>query len=115
MTILGNDDCKKLCLDILAADTEADVIALLNTAGLWSSPFAWRLYGDRENNFSTIGNQQSRPDAALVEKLINSEDARLMSECMRRGIDPESPSAPQSMRAPSVPTSVRQVDPQQLL
>jgi len=99
MTVLGNDDCKKLCLDILAADTEADVIALLNTAGLWSSPSAWRLYGDRENNFSTIGNQQSRPDAALVEKLVNSEDARLMSECMRRGIDPESPSAPQNMRA----------------
>ncbi len=99
MTVLGNDDCKKLCLDILAADTEADVIALLNTADLWSSPSAWRLYGDRENNFSTIGNQQSRPDAALVEKLVNSEDARLMSECMRRGIDPESPNAPQSMRA----------------
>ena len=99
MTILGNDDCKKLCLDILAADSEADVIALLNTAGLWSSPSAWRLYGDRENNFSTIGNQQSRPDAALVEKLVNSEDARLMSECMRRGIDPESSYAPQNMRA----------------
>jgi hypothetical protein len=96
---LGNDECKKLCLDILAADTEADVIALLNTAGLWSSPSAWRLYGDRENNFSTIGNQQSRPDAALVEKLVNSEDARLMSECMRRGIDPESANAPQNMRA----------------
>lgn len=99
MNVLGNDDCKKLCLDILAADTEADVIALLNTAALWSSPSAWRLYGDRENNFSTIGNQQSRPDAALVEKLVNSEDARLMSECMRRGIDPESPNAPQNMRA----------------
>ena len=99
MTVLGNDDCKELCLDILAADTEADVIALLNAAGLWSSPSAWRLYGDRENNFSTIGNQQSRPDAALVEKLVNSEDARLMSECMRRGIDPESPNAPQNMRA----------------
>lgn len=99
MTILGNDDCKKLCLDILAADTEAGVIALLTNAGLWSSPSAWRLYGDRENNFSTIGNQQSRPDAALVEKLVNSEDARLMSECMRRGIDPESPNAPQNMRA----------------
>jgi hypothetical protein len=99
MNVMGNDDCKTLCFDILAADTEADVIELLNRAGLWSSPAAWRLYGDRENNFSTIGNQQSRPDAALVEKLVNSEDARLMSECMRRGINPESTEAPQNMRA----------------
>lgn len=99
MTILSNDDCKTLCLDILHADTEQAVISLLETAGLWSNPAVWRLYGDRENNFSTIGNQQSRPDAALVEKLVNSEDARLMSECMRRKIDPRGVDAPQSVRA----------------
>jgi hypothetical protein len=99
VNVINNDECKDLCLSILQADTEQAVIALLKTADLWSSPTAWRLYGDRENNFSTIGNQQSRPDAALVEKLVNSEDARLMSECMRRGIDPRGPHAPQSVRA----------------
>ena len=58
----------------------------------------WRYYGDYENNFNTIGNQQSRPDAALVEKLVNSEDARLMNECMERKLDPEGSDAPQTVR-----------------
>ena len=98
MRTTNNEENKKLCLDLLRVDTEVEVMDLLERAGLWSAP-VWRLYGDRENNFSTIGNQQSRPDAALVEKLVNSEDARLMSECMRRGIDPQGPSAPQSVRA----------------
>ena len=99
MNYIDNEECRTLCLNLLHADTEDGVIRLLEDAGLWASPTAWRLYGDRENNFSTIGNQQSRPDAALVEKLVNSEDARLMSECMRLGIDPRGPQAPQSVRA----------------
>ena len=98
MHTMNNDELKKLCLGLLEVDTEQEVIALLEKAGLWSTPGVWRLYGDRENNFSTIGNQQSRPDAALVEKLINSEDARLMSECLSRGIDPQAPEAPQTIR-----------------
>ena len=98
MHTMNNDELKKLCLGLLEVDTEQEVIAILEKAGLWSPPGVWRLYGDRENNFSTIGNQQSRPDAALVEKLINSEDARLMSECLSRGIDPQAPEAPQTIR-----------------
>jgi hypothetical protein len=98
MFSMTNEETKRLCLDLLHADTEDAVITLLESAGLWKAP-VWRLYGDQENNFSTIGNQQSRPDAALVEKIINSEDARLMAECLRREIDPQSPDAPQSVRA----------------
>lgn len=52
---------------------------------------------DRETNFNTIGNQQSRPDAALVEKIVNAVDARLMNECLVRGIDPEGLFAPKSI------------------
>lgn len=98
MLVFENDDLKNFCLALLKADTEKEVIALLDEKQLWSRPQVWRLYGDRENNFSTIGNQQSRPDAALVEKLINSEDARLMSECLSRGIDPQGPEAPITIR-----------------
>lgn len=90
---------KKLALDLLEVNTEHQVIALLKTAGYWDEPKSWRFYGDRENNFSTIGNQQSRPEAALVEKVINSVDARLMAACMSRGIDPTSDRAPQSINA----------------
>lgn len=33
-----------------------------------------------------------------MEKLVNSVDARLMHECLARGINPESPAAPQTIR-----------------
>jgi len=89
---------KELCLSLIKADTEEEVIQLLRDAGYWDNTAVWRFYGDRETNFNTIGNQQGRPDAALVEKLVNSVDARLMSECLVRGIDPEGVDAPQSVR-----------------
>lgn len=92
------DQIKELCLALMRADTEDEVIQLLKEAGYWDNPKVWRFYGDYENNFNTIGNQQARPDAALVEKLINSVDARLMSEALVRGIDPEGPNAPRTIR-----------------
>jgi hypothetical protein len=87
-----------LCLSLMKADTEDEVISLLEEAGYWENTLAWRNYGDNESNFSTIGNQSSRPDAALVEKLVNSVDHRLINECLTHGIDPESPEAPRSVR-----------------
>lgn len=93
-----NDAHMKLCLDLMHADTEEEVIRLLKDAGFWDNPNAWRFYGDYENNYNTIGNQQSRPDAALVEKVVNAVDATLMNKCLERGIDPEGPGAPQSIR-----------------
>ena len=69
----------QLCLALIAADSEQAVIDLLTKPGFWDDESAWRYYGDYENNYNTIGNQQSRPDAALVEKLVNSVDARLMN------------------------------------
>jgi len=59
-----NENVKRLCMDLMRTDTEADVIGILEKAGYWNNPVVWRYYGDNENNFSTIGNQQSRPDAA---------------------------------------------------
>src|SRR5204863_2538547 len=92
-----NESVKRICLALMRADTEEEVIRLLKEAGYWADQRVWRDYGDNENNFSTIGNQQSRPDAALVEKLINSVDHRLLNECLVRRIDPEGSSAPQSI------------------
>ncbi len=89
---------KALCLALMKADSEKEVIDLLNGVGLWDDKKLWRFYGDYENNYNTIGNQQGRADAALVEKVVNAVDARLMNECLVRGIDPESPEAPQSIR-----------------
>ena len=88
---------KDLALQLASAETEDRVIEILKKENLWDDLACWRPYGDNENNYSTFGNQQSSPDAALVEKLINSVDAVLMKECALRGIDPESADAPQSV------------------
>ena len=75
---------KDLCLKIAKSDNEASIISILKQAGYWDRNDCWRYLGDQENNFSTIGNQQSKPETALVEKLINSVDAVLMSECLSK-------------------------------
>ena len=90
---MNNEQKHELCRALMQAVSEAEVVEVLSAAKLWDNKRVWRPYGDRENNFSTIGNQQNRPDAALVEKLVNSVDARLMHECMALGVTPESPAA----------------------
>ena len=92
-----NQQLQDLCLSLVRADSEADVIRILKDAGYWDNPAAWRLFGDNENNFSTIGNQQNSSDAALVEKLVNSIDAVLTDECYGHQIHPESADAPRSV------------------
>lgn len=84
-------------MDLLRADTEEQVISLLQTQGYWDNPDAWRPFGGKPDNFSTMGNQSSSPDAALVEKLVNSVDAVLMGKCLAAGICPNSPDTPQSI------------------
>ncbi len=91
-------DPKELCLQLISADKEEQVVALLEEAGFWDNHDCWRDLGDMENNFSTAGAQQSDPVAALVEKLVNAADARLMNECLVAGIDPQGPAAPPSVR-----------------
>lgn len=92
-----NEELKDLCLELAMAETEKEVIRILEDAGYWNNPNVWRYYGDNENNFSVIGNQQGKPEQALVEKIINSVDAVLMRECLRRKINPQSKDAPQNI------------------
>ncbi len=107
---MTNDTRLSLALSLLRADSESAVIAILREHDLWDSPDNWRLYGDRDGNYSVIGNQQSRPEAALVEKIVNSVDARLMKECLARSIDPCATDAPQSVRE-AVATFIEGVNP----
>lgn len=94
---MENQELKELCLSLLIADTEQTVIQIMKSKGFWDMPEVWRYYGDREDNFSIIGNQQSRPEAALVEKVVNSVDAVLMNECWMKGLAPEDAGAPKSI------------------
>ena len=88
-----------LCMALLHAESEDAVINVLKEYDLWSDRALWRPYGDISNNRAVVGNQQGSPVAALVEKLVNSIDAVLTAECMRKGIDPTSHEAPSSMQA----------------
>src|SRR5262245_10870552 len=96
---MKNEGVKKLALELLHADSEEEVVRILKAADLWDNSDLWRLYGDKEGNFAQAGNQQSLPEAALVEKIVNSRDSRLMRECLLHGVNPElSPPAPGSVR-----------------
>jgi hypothetical protein len=95
---MNNGQIKDLCLRLLQADTEGEVVGILKEAGYWDDLKVWRYYGDVENNWGQGGNQQSLAEAGLAEKIVNSVDARLINECLIRGIDPKSERAPRSIR-----------------
>lgn len=89
---------EEFAIALAGCETESAVISLLKRVKLWDNEKNWRPFGDNENNFSVIGNQQSSADTALVEKIINSIDAVLLKECLIRNIDPEGPSAPKTIK-----------------
>src|SRR5271157_4838760 len=91
-------DSFSLFNSLLRAENEDEVEVVLRDAGfLEHDSDYWMPLGQFENNFSTVGNQQTEASAALVEKIINGIDAVLMSECFKMGVHPESPDAPTSM------------------
>ena len=94
---MTNSENEKLALELARAETEKEVIDILNRTGYWDDDSAWREYGTTSTNFSTISTQQGNADSALVEKLVNSVDAVLMRECLKDEVDPSSASAPQSI------------------
>ena len=91
-------DTADLCMKLMRADTEAEVVDLLRLAGYWDAGECWRPIGDVENNFGTIGNQQSDAVSALAEKIVNSIDARLTNACLLAGINSEGRDAPRTIR-----------------
>ena len=72
----GHEKLEVFCLSLSMANAEREVFKLLMKAGYWYDPTAWRYYDDNENNSATIGNQQRKPDSALVEKIISRRDPR---------------------------------------
>lgn len=91
---------RQLCIDLVHADTEAEVIDLLRKAGYWDNPDVWRWLGDEEFNYSTVGNQQSRSEQAIIEKLINSIDAKFTGAARVAGCLPKSGNRPQAVDTP---------------
>lgn len=96
MPTLNSINVASICLELLNADHEDQAAAILKHYGL-DDESLWCPLGGIENNLSIVGNQQSSPTTALVEKLINSIDSLFLLQCHLRGIDPESAAAPQDM------------------
>lgn len=92
---------RRLALALIAAESAADVKALLadNEAKYYfDNPTNWSPYGNREKNWDTVGNQQTNPVGALVELIINGEDAILLRKAKENNIsDPRGAGAPRSM------------------
>ena len=94
---MDNNQIKNLALSLVKADKEEQVIRILENNNFYENEKNWRDFGDKQNNFSTTGNQQKTGEAALVEKLINSIDSTLTKDCLKTRINPESSSAPKSI------------------
>src|SRR5258708_5778677 len=90
---------QEFCASLLRSETEDEVKAVLQSAGVWDDRSVWQPYGGISNNRSVVSNQQSSPVAALVEKIVNSIDAVLISEAYRADVDVRSPAAPTSMQS----------------
>jgi len=91
-------DLKELCLKLAYSESEQEVIDILMEQDLWENSENWKYFGEKENNYGEIGNQQSKADGALVEKIINSVDAVLMAENKIRKFDKPNYIEPKSIR-----------------
>jgi len=85
---------KELLLKLLKSDTENEIVNILNKYELNQNKSAWRDFGDKENNYSVAGNQQTLPETAFVEKIVNSVDSMLTLKCIEKGYNPESNQKP---------------------
>lgn len=88
---------KKLFEDLYSAENETAVDVVIGKYPDIFKQENWSPYGENENYFGVIENQQASPIPALVEKLTNSIDAVLMKKCYELKIDPKGADAPKSM------------------
>lgn len=84
-------------LKLVRAESEEEVLAVLTHHKLLDDHGAWYALGGVDNNLAIVGNQQTDPTGALVEKIINAIDANLMAECFAAKIDPEGDVPPATM------------------
>jgi len=92
---------EKLFWKLYSASQEEEVSEIIKSHPDIFKSDNWEPYGGGgvgESNFSVVENQQAAPVPALVEKVTNSIDAILMKECQKRGVDPTSEEAPDSIK-----------------
>lgn len=94
---MNSDDLQKLFKELYTAETEHAVDGIVESNQQVFMQENWFPYGENENYFGVIENQQASPIPALVEKITNSIDAVLMKKCYELNINPKGSEAPVSM------------------
>ncbi|GEM_PF-3511327 len=89
---------KNLFFRLLNAQDEESVTKLINNNSQTFAQKNWFPVDNNDNNFGLIESQGKNPERALIEKITNAIDAVLIRECKARKIDPESSSAPKSIK-----------------
>jgi len=90
---------KNFCLSIAKYENGEDVISHLKKYDLWDEKHWKELGGSSEiNTHSIVGNQQSNPANALLEKLINCGDSALMLKVKEKKIKSSDKSYPKNVR-----------------
>ena len=54
---MNNSSKKKLCMDLMLAQSSKQAVDLLKNNNLWDDPKLWRFYGDKPGSWGTINNQ----------------------------------------------------------
>ena len=88
---------KKLCLELLAAESEANVQEIVGSVPEMSDDRNWQPLDKRDTNFNITSNQASDGGKALTELMTNMVDAVLMKHAYQKGIDPRGKHAPRTM------------------
>lgn len=97
----GNSDpdstgVKEILLSLVKIQNAESVTKLIGSDDFFKDS-EWWPYGNSESNFSIISAQARDSVNAIVEKIVNSIDALLMAECLKRKINPKGPEAPKTM------------------
>jgi len=90
-------DSKKICLSLLAAESEREVEKILASVPEMQDPANWKPLDARETNFNVTSNQASDGGKALTELMTNMVDAVLLKHAYIKGIDPKGKDAPGTM------------------
>lgn len=90
-------DDKDTCLQILAAESEAEVFEIIQSIPEMANNRNWKPLDGRETNFNVTSNQASDGGKALTELMTNMVDAVLMKHAFQKGIDPKGKKAPTTM------------------
>ncbi|MCL2722592.1 MAG: hypothetical protein FWD47_14780 [Treponema sp.] len=94
-------DCKKLLIELYNANNAEELHKIVLNNEILANQDNWKPYGGQQNNAGTFENQQSKPEAALVEKITNSIDAILTKKCISLGMIPDdnsNPNLPRTMK-----------------